>query len=72
MKTCRVVREYTKIIKEYPGLEVERVSDNGHYKMYLSTPVGPKIFTAPRTPSDRRAELNNRSLFNNWSKGINK
>lgn len=61
-----------RLIGEFPNLNIERVEQGKHIKLYLSTPVGPKVFTAPRSASDHRAELNNRSLFNNWSKGIDK
>lgn len=70
MNTSR--HKLAKIIGEYPGLTIDEIVEGKHIKIYLHTPVGRKMFVAPRSASDRRAELNNRSLFNNWSKGIDK
>lgn len=72
MRTYPSERTYAKIIGEYPCLKIDRIEHAGHIKFYLSTPAGPQLFVAPRSSSDWRAERNNRSLFNNWSKGIDK
>jgi hypothetical protein len=63
-------RNIVKMLDDFPDTVIERVEKNRHYKLFLITPAGKRILVVSITASDRRAEQNNRSILNRWSKGI--
>jgi len=62
-----VIRKVTAMV-EQAGSTVDRVERGKHFKFYLSTPAGKQVLVVSITASDKRAELNNRSILRRWAK----
>ena len=67
MKIEKVAKERLARIAEFPGITVDRVERNKHFKVYLSTPSGKRVLSMSVTPSDWRAWKNNETLLKQWS-----
>lgn len=67
MKVDKALRERLKLIQAFPGISIDRIERNGHFKLYLSTPSGKRVLSVSVTPSDRRAWKNNETLLRQWS-----
>ena len=67
MKIDRILQERVKALQKFPNIELERIVQGTHFKLYLRTPQGLKVLSISITPSDWRAWKNNETLLRQWS-----
>lgn len=62
----KLLKEVQKLVSTYTGFAIDRVVEGKHYKLFMSTPTGPRIMVISRSASDHRALENTKQLLRSW------
>jgi hypothetical protein len=60
-------KDIIKMISQFENLKIDRIERKSHIKVFITSPKGKQLLVVSMSASDRRAELNNRSILKRWN-----